>query len=50
MQLALREPYATYITLNLPNEIYIPQEIASKSIAPPGDIADTLSKLTDYKL
>ncbi len=45
MQLALREPSATYITLNLPNEIYIPQEIESKSIALRGDIADTLRKL-----
>lgn len=47
MQLALREPNATYITLNLPHEIFIPQEIESKSIALPGDIADTLRKLTD---
>lgn len=45
MQLALREPNATYITLNLPNEIYIPNEIAPKSIALPGDIADTLATL-----
>ena len=45
MQLALREPNATYITLNLPNEIYIPNEIAPKSIALPGDIAETLATL-----
>ena len=45
MQLALREPNATYITLNLPNEIYISNEIAPKSIALPGDIADTLATL-----
>lgn len=45
MQLALHQPNATYITLNLPSEIYVPQEIASKSIALPGDIADTLNKL-----
>ncbi|MBD5353565.1 MAG: hypothetical protein HDR85_01460 [Bacteroides sp.] len=45
MQLVLREPNATYITLNLPNEIYIPNEIAPKSIALPGDIADTLATL-----
>ncbi|MDE7154164.1 MAG: hypothetical protein K2O00_06955 [Muribaculaceae bacterium] len=47
MQLALREPNATYITLNLPHEIYIPSEIAGKSIALPGDIADTLRKLSE---
>ncbi|MDE6682360.1 MAG: hypothetical protein K2J87_02930, partial [Muribaculaceae bacterium] len=46
MQLALREPDAIYITLNLPHEIYIPEEFADKSIALPGDIADTLRLLT----
>ena len=45
MQLALRETDATYITLNLPHEIYVPDEIAAKSIALPGDIADTLKQL-----
>ena len=45
MQLVLGEPNATYITLNLPNEIYIPNEIAPKSIALPGDIAETLATL-----
>ena len=50
MQLALREPNTIYITLNLPHEIYIPQEIASKSIALSGDIAETLRKLTESKL
>lgn len=47
MQLTLQEPNATYITLNLPQEIYIPMEIASKSIALPGDIAETLRELND---
>ena len=45
MQLALRETDATYITLNLPHEIYVPDEIAAKSIVLPGDIADTLKQL-----
>ena len=45
MQLAMQEANATYITLNLPNEIYIPNEIAHKSIALSGDIAITLKEL-----
>jgi hypothetical protein len=45
MQLALRETNATYITLNLSHEIYVPDEIAHKSIALPGDIANTLKEL-----
>lgn len=45
MQLAAREDNATYITLNLPHEIYVPDEIASKSIMLPGDLANTLNML-----
>ena len=45
MQLVYRQPKATYITLNLPHEIYIPEEIKDKSIALPGDISETLSNL-----
>lgn len=45
MQLVYQQPKATYITLNLPHEIYIPEEISDKSIALPGDISDTLSNL-----
>lgn len=45
MQLVYQQPKATYITLNLPHEIYIPKEIAEKSIALPGDISETLSNL-----
>ena len=45
MQLVYRQPKATYITLNLPHEIYIPEEITDKSIALPGDISETLSIL-----
>ena len=41
MQLVYRQPQATYITLNLPHEIYIPEEISDKSIALPGDISET---------
>lgn len=47
MQLALKEPLATYITLNLPHEIYVSDEIAAKSIALPGDIAKTLKSLRE---
>ena len=45
MQLVFRQPKATYITLNLPHEIFIPKEISEKSIALPGDISETLSNL-----
>lgn len=45
MQLAYRQPYATYITLNLPHEIYIPEEIEEKSIVLPGDISETFINL-----
>ena len=49
MQLVYRQPKATYLTLNLPHEIFIPEEISDKSIAIPGDISITLSNLrTNY--
>lgn len=49
MQLTFKEPQATYITLNLAHEIYVPEEIASKSIALSGDIASTLRSLKKWK-
>lgn len=45
MQLAYREPNAKYITLNMPDELFIPQEIATKSIGLAGNIAETLKGL-----
>lgn len=45
MQLAASEPNVIYITLNLPQEIYIPQEIQHQSIGLAGDIAQTLHDL-----
>ena len=45
-QVTLREPEATFITLNLPREIVVPQEIGAKSIALPGDIGQTLKDLS----
>lgn len=47
MQLAAREPQAVYITLNFAQELYIPNEIAHKSIGLAGDIAVTLQKLKE---
>ena len=47
MQLAAREPQATYIALNLAQELYIPNEIAHKSIGLVGDIAVTLRGLRE---
>lgn len=46
MQLTAGEPNATYVTLNLPHEIYVPDQIAARSIALPGDIAKTLKELS----
>ena len=45
MQLAALEPQATYITLNLAQELYFPDEIAYKSIGLVGDITVTLRDL-----
>lgn len=45
MTLAAHLPLSTYITLNLENELYIPEVIADRSIGLEGDIAVTLSLL-----
>lgn len=45
MQLVAQNPTMSYITLNLPHEIYIPSQIAGRSVALAGDIADTLKLL-----
>ena len=46
-QVTQREPQATFITLNLPHEIVVPQEIGEKAIRLPGDIAVTLKELSE---
>jgi len=48
MQLVTSEPQAIYITLNFTQELYIPNEIAYKSIGLAGDIAVTLNRLKTY--
>ncbi|MCM1356311.1 MAG: hypothetical protein NC212_07900 [Staphylococcus sp.] len=45
MQFVAQNPSMSYITLNLPHEIYIPSQIAGRSVALTGDIADTLRQL-----
>lgn len=45
MRLTAQLPHCTYITLNLPQDINIPGEIESKSIALPGDLSTTLQDL-----
>lgn len=45
MRLTAQLPHCIYITLNLSQEIYIPGEIESKSIALPGDLSTTLQDL-----
>lgn len=45
MQLVAQNPTMSYITLNLPHEIYIPPQIANRSVALAGDIATTLKQL-----
>ena len=44
-QVVHREPMATFLTLNLPREIVVPEEIGPKTITLPGDIATTLAAL-----
>ena len=50
MQLASKEPYSSYITFNLAHEIYIPQEIAEKSVAVTGDITVSMNNLCSIKI
>lgn len=45
MQLAAQLPSSRYITLNLERELYIPDEIANRSIGLAGDIGQTLHTL-----
>lgn len=45
MQLVAQNPSMSYITLNLPHEIYIPAQITDRSVALAGDIVDTLKQL-----
>lgn len=45
MQLVHREANAKYITLNMPQELYIPHEITAKSVGIAGDIAQALKDL-----
>lgn len=46
LNLVQREPQASYICFNKGAELYIPGEIAAKSIGIDGDIADTLRQLS----
>lgn len=50
MQLVAQHPSTTYITLNLPHEIYIPTQIADRSVALAGDIAYTLKHLLSNEI
>lgn len=45
MQLVARLPQSRYITLNLDDELYIPDMIADRSIGLAGDIGETLQML-----
>ncbi len=45
MDMTAAYPAWKYITLNMPREIYIPENIAERSIALPGDIAGTFKAL-----
>lgn len=45
MQLAAQLPTSRYITLNLERELYVPEEIADRSIGLAGDIGQTLHTL-----
>ncbi len=45
MQLVAANPNMRYVTLNMPQELLIPQEIAAQSVGLAGDIAATLQQL-----
>ena len=45
MQLVAQNPTMSYITMNLPHEIFILPQISDRSVALAGDIADTLKML-----
>ncbi len=45
MRLCAQLPKTSYIVLNLPQEIFIPEEITGKALALPGDLAVTLREL-----
>lgn len=45
MQLTAQLPQSRYITLNLQRELYVPEEVADRSVGLAGDIGLTLSKL-----
>lgn len=45
MELVRSEENATYVTLNREQDLFVPDVIANKSIALPGDIDDTLPRL-----
>ena len=47
MQLTANERQSVYVTLNLAQELYVPVEIADRSVPVAGDIAVTLHKLKE---
>lgn len=49
MELTHREEHATYITLNLGRELFVPDVIADKSISVDGNIAEVLKQLAKMK-
>lgn len=49
MQLVLENKSYGYITLNIKQEIYIPQQIAERSVAVEGNIAESFEEMLKYK-
>lgn len=49
MQLVLENKSYNYITLNMKQEIYIPQQISERSIAVEGNIAESFEEMLKYK-
>lgn len=45
MQLAVENPTWRYITMNMPNEIFVPRELASRAIALTGDVGANFRRL-----
>lgn len=48
MDIAYDEPNLKYIVMNLPQDIYLPADIAAKAVILPGNLSDTLNLLNHY--
>lgn len=47
MKMVAEHPSWHYVTLNMPGEIYIPAQIADRSLAVPGNIANSFTSIKE---